>query len=127
MRVLGTKVKDDIAEEFERLARKQGISKSELLRLVILEYLKEDKDLRKELDRIRKRIRKEQKKRNEFCRKLYAELGKVGSNINQIARYLNLNKGGRAVSHLTDLVIETMDLITELKLRLKDGDSEKDT
>jgi nitrogen-specific signal transduction histidine kinase len=109
-------------EQYQEIEKRRGNTpKSEFLYLLLLEWLNRKSEIEKELNR----IRKEQQKKNEFCRKLYAELGKIGSNINQIAR--SLNKGGRAVSSsLTDLVIETMDLITELKERLRDGDIKAD-
>jgi len=121
--VLGTKVKEEVLEEFENLAEEMGISKSELLRLIVLDYLKREQELFEELQRIKTKSLK----RSEFCKAVYSELGKIGGNINQIARHLN-RKGGRAVSSpLLDLVLETTELVVSLKERLREVEVDGDT
>jgi hypothetical protein len=100
-------------EQYEALERLRGsIPRSEFLYLILLDYLGREQELVSELRRIETRCLN----KCEFFRALYAELGKIGGNINQIARQLNKKKGGRAVSsHLLDLVLETVELIVELK------------
>lgn len=116
MKVIGTKLKDEIAEKFEKIAEKHGISKSELLRFIILEWLGWEGEIEMELER----IRQEQRKKNEFCRKLYAEMGKIGGNLNQIARAMNRRKTTtREKRMMIDLVTETLELVQELKTKLR--------
>ena len=120
MKVLGAKVRDDIYDEFEKLCEEQGLVKNRVLYLLVLEYLGKDSELKRELFNIKESCLK----RNEYCRKVYGELGKIGSNVNQIARALNRKRlPAKEKKVLLNLVVETMELIQELKMRLlENGD-----
>ena len=52
-------------------------------------------------------------------RELHGELGKIGSNVNQIARALNAKRlPAKERKLLTDLAVETIELIQDLKQKL---------
>ncbi len=102
-------------EQFEELERRRGDkTRAEFLYLILLDYLDRRQELEKELQRIRAE-RKE-------CRKLHAELGKIGGNLNQLARALNRKKmPAKEKKALLSLIIETLSLVQELKERLVEG------
>jgi hypothetical protein len=93
------------------------------LRLVLWDFLEEESTLKSELKKNKKLCLKRAGKHKQ----LYAELGKIGSNINQIARALNSmqrdngNQGREEiVKKYWELVVETLDLVSELKLKLRE-------
>jgi len=114
-------------DEIER--RRKDTAKSEYLYLVVLEHLREEREIDKHL----KMIREESMKMNEFCKKIHSELGRIGNNINQIARHLNARRKTATRKErevFLNLAIETIELIQELKLQLaewrENGNPEKD-
>ena len=119
-------------DQYDEIERRRGDTgdtpKSEYLFLVVLEHLREER----EIDIHLKRIREESLKRNEFCQKVHAELGRIGNNINQIARHLNARRKATTRKErevFLELAVETIELIQELKLRLReqlDGDFKTD-
>ena len=116
-------------DQYDEIERRRGDTpKSEYLYLVVLEHLERER----EIDIHLKRIREESLKRNEFCQKVHAELGRIGNNINQIARHLNARRKATTRKErevFLELAVETIELIQELKLRLReqlDGDFKTD-
>lgn len=107
-------------EQFEQLEELRGnVPKSEFLYLVLLDYLGRERELERELCR----IHDECINKCEFLKELRKELSRVGVNINQIARALNvLRKGKRLPAKekkaLFDLTIETLSLVQELLNKL---------
>ena len=119
-------------EQFEQLEELRGnVPKSEFLYLVLLDYLGRERELEREL----RRIHDECINKCEFLKELRKELSRVGVNINQIARALNvLRKGKRLPAKekkaLFDLTIETLSLVQELLNKLAEvrlGYSQKDS
>jgi len=119
-------------EQFEQLEELRGnVPKSEFLYLVLLDYLGRERELEREL----RRIHDECINKCEFLKELRKELSRVGVNINQIARALNvLRKGKRLPAKekkaLFDLAVETLSLVQELLNKLAEvrlGYSQKDS
>ena len=105
-------------EQFEEIERLRGdIPKSEFLYLILLDYLHREQELVKELQRIHIDCLKKCK----AYRELHGELGKIGSNINQVARALNRKRlPAKERKVLLDLAVETLSLIQDLKLKLSE-------
>jgi hypothetical protein len=119
MKVLSTKVTDDIYDQFSQHCQQYGTVKNRLLYLLVLNYLQEDNQLKKEL----RKISQDCQRKNQYYKKIYGQLGKIGSNINQIARVLNTKRiPSKHKKELLNLVIETVELIQDLKQRLQNGD-----
>jgi len=111
-------------DQFEQLEKLRGdIPKSEFLYLILLNYLSREQELVKELQR----IHTDCLKKCEAYRELHGNLGRISSNVNQIARALNIKKlPAKERKTLLNLVLETMELIRELKMRLlEDGHTEE--
>jgi len=130
MKVLGTKVEDKVYETFKEKAKESGFwSISEALKILVYDFLMDEgyaPYIKKEVQK----IKNEYLKREKECQRLHAELGKVGNNINQIARQLNKKRlPAKERKLLIDLVIETIDLVQNVKTKLaeeKFGNPEKD-
>jgi len=130
MKVLGVKVEDKVYETFKEKAKESGFwSISEALKILVYDFLRDEgyaPYIKKEVQK----IKNEYLKREKECQRLHAELGKVGNNINQIARQLNKKRlPAKERKLLIDLVIETIDLVQNLKTKLaeeKIGNPEKD-
>jgi len=105
-------------DQFEQLEKLRGnIPKSEFLYLIILDYLNREQELVRELQR----IYTDCLKKCEAYRELHGELGKIGSNINQVAIAMNRKKlPAKERKVLLDLVVETLSLVQDLKLRLSE-------
>jgi Arc/MetJ-type ribon-helix-helix transcriptional regulator len=107
-------------EQFEHLEELRGnVPRSEFLYLILLDYMGRERELEKEL----RRIHDECINKCEFLRELRRELSRVGVNVNQIARALNvLSKGKKLPAKekkaLLDLTIETLSLVQELLSKL---------
>ena len=102
-------------EQYEEVERARGkLSRSEFLYLLLLDYLE-----RPELSERLRQIQSECLKKCKAYRKLHGELGKIGSNVNQIARALNAKRlPAKEKKLLTDLALETIELIQDLKQKL---------
>jgi len=105
-------------EQFEEIERLRGdIAKSEFLYLILLDYLNREQELIRELQRIHTDCLRKCK----AYRELHGELGRIGSNVNQVARALNKRKlPAKERKALLDLVIETLSLVQDLKLKLSE-------
>lgn len=111
-------------EQFEEIERLRGnITKSEFLYLILLDYLNKEQELFRELQR----IHTDCLKKCEAYRELHGNLGRISSNVNQIARALNRKKlPAKERKTLLNLVLETIELIQELKMGLlEDGHTEE--
>lgn len=102
-------------EQYEEVERARGeLSRSEFLYLLLLDYLK-----RPEFSEKLRRIQLECLKKCRAYKELHGELGKIGSNVNQIARALNAKRlSAKEKKLLTDLALETIELIQDLKQKL---------
>jgi predicted CopG family antitoxin len=116
---------DELYKKLEEL--RGNTSKSEFLYLILLDYLTGGQDLAKELQKIRSRCLK---KCLEY-KQLQGELGKIGSNVNQIARTLNKKRiPSKEKEAVIGLAVETLSLVQDLKQKLaeeKGGLTEKDS
>ena len=83
--VVSTKLYSEDAERLQEIAKENGISKSELLRMLIYEFLDKETDLKSEL----KRIKEDNLKRCEYLKKIYGLVGRLSNYSNQIARAVN--------------------------------------
>ena len=102
-------------EQYQEIEKLRGeLSRSEFLYLLLLDYLE-----RPELSERLRQIQSECLKKCKAYRKLHGELGKIGSNVNQIARALNAKRlPAKERKLLTDLAVETIELIQDLKQKL---------
>ena len=102
-------------EQYEEVERARGeLPRSEFLYLLLLDYLK-----RPEFSEKLRRIQLECLKKCRVYKELHGELGKIGSNVNQIARALNAKRlPAKERKLLTDLAVETIELIQDLKQKL---------
>ena len=131
MKVLGTKVEDEVYETFKEKAKESGFwSISEALKILVYDFLRDEgyaPYIKKEVQK----IKDEYLKREKECQKLHAELGRIGSNVNQIARQLNKKRlPAKERKLLIDLVVEVIELVQAVKTKLAEerlGNPEKDS
>ncbi len=102
-------------EQYQEIENLRGeLPRSEFLYLLLLDHLK-----RAELPEKLRQIQTDCLKKCRAYRELQGELGKIGSNVNQIARALNTKRlPAKEKKLLIDLVIETIELVQELKHKL---------
>ena len=92
-RAVSTKIWQDDLEKLREIARENGITVSELLRMLIYEFLGEETRLKEELERIK--LKSERKCRE--LKEVRGLLGRLSNYANQIAKALNrLAKEGKA-------------------------------
>jgi len=92
-RAVSTKIWQDDLERLREIARENGITVSELLRMLIYEFLGEETRLKEELERIK--LKSERKCRE--LKEVRGLLGRLSNYANQIAKALNrLAKEGKA-------------------------------
>ena len=92
-RAVSTKIWQDDLEKLREIAQENGITVSELLRMLIYEFLGEETRLKEELERIK--LKSERKCRE--LKEVRGLLGRLSNYANQIAKTLNrLAKEGKA-------------------------------
>lgn len=84
-RVVSTKIWEDDAEKLKEVAEKNGVTVSELLRMLIYDFLENRTELGSELERIKLNA---ERKCGEL-KEVRALLGRLSNYTNQIARALN--------------------------------------
>jgi len=84
-RAISTKVWNDDVERLRRIAEENGITVSELLRMLIYDFLEKEMQLREELERIRLKS----ERRCKELKEVRGLLGRLSNYTNQIARALN--------------------------------------
>lgn len=101
--VIMTRLSDDEKNSFEMLRNETGLSQAEYIRKCVLhKSFRINKIFRNEINTVEFKI-------------IIGELGKIGSNINQIAKSLN---EGWQISNLNRTLSEEMSELNELKERL---------
>jgi len=115
MVTVGAKLHDRDARELKRRAAELGISVSSLLRLLVWDFLEDSSSIESELSGVNRRSLQ----RCEHLKRIYAELGKIGGNVNQMAFALNLAKydpiGDEERKKILEIAEETLELVNEVK------------
>jgi hypothetical protein len=124
MRVLSTRVPSKDYDDFSRRCEKLGIEKGKVLRLLVWDFLERENEIAIELENLKRHCLES----CEFSRELLREFKKLGNNINQIARSLNILKRDfkeEDYKQLMELVVDTVNLINDVQEKLH-GNPEKD-
>ena len=124
MGILSTRVPSKDYDDFSRKCEELGIEKGKVLRLLVWDFLERENEIAIELENLKRHCLES----CEFSRELLREFKKIGSNINQIARFLNILKKSfkeEDYIRLTELVIDTVNLINDVQEKLH-GNPEKD-
>ena len=124
MRVLSTRVPSKDYNDFSRKCEELGIEKGKVLRLLVWDFLERENEIAIELENLKRHCLES----CEFSRELLREFKKLGNNINQIARSLNILKRDfkeEDYKQLMELVVDTVNLINDVQEKLH-GNPEKD-
>ena len=112
-------------EDFSRKCEELGVEKGKVLRLLVWDFLEKESEIAIELENLKRHCLES----CEFSRKLLREFRKIGNNVNQIARSLNVLKRQfkeEDYRQLMELVVDTANLINDVQEKLY-GDTKKDT
>ena len=111
-------------EQYEEIEKRRGnIPKSEYLYYLVADWLSDKNAVNRAISSCLQKC--------EHYQKLHAELGRIGSNVNQIARQLNKKRlPAKERKLLIDLVVEVIELVQAVKTKLAEerlGNPEKDS
>jgi hypothetical protein len=124
MGILSTRVPSKDYDDFSRKCEELGIEKGKVLRLLVWDFLERENKIAIELENLKRHCLES----CGFSRKLLREFKKLGNNINQIARSLNILKRDfreEDYKQLMKLVVDTVNLINDVQEKLH-GNPEKD-
>ena len=124
MGIISTRVSSKDYEDFNKKCEELKVEKGKVLRLLVWDFLERENEIAIELENLKRHCLES----CEFSRELLREFKKIGSNINQIARFLNILKKSfkeEDYIRLTELVIDTVNLINDVQEKLH-GNPEKD-
>ena len=124
MGILSTRVPSKDYEDFNKKCEELGIEKGKVLRLLVWDFLEKESEIAIELENLKRHCLES----CEFSRKLLREFRKIGNNVNQIARSLNVLKRQfkeEDYRQLMELVVDTANLINDVQEKLY-GNLEED-
>ena len=125
MGILSTRVPSKDYDDFSRKCEELGIEKGKVLRLLVWDFLERENEIAIELENLKRHCLESCR----FSRELLREFKKLGNNINQIARSLNILKRDfreEDYRQLMELVVDTVNLINDVQEKLH-GNPEKDS
>jgi hypothetical protein len=124
MGILSTRVPSKDYDDFSRKCEELGIEKGKVLRLLVWDFLERENKIAIELENLKRHCLES----CGFSKELLREFKKLGNNINQIARSLNILKRDfreEDYKQLMKLVVDTVNLINDVQEKLH-GNPEKD-
>ena len=125
MGIISTRVPSKDYDDFSKKCEELGIEKGKVLRLLVWDFLERENEVAIELENLKRHCLES----CEFSRELLLEFKKLGNNINQIARSLNILKRDfkeEDYKQLMELVVDTVNLINDVQEKLH-GNPEKDS
>ena len=124
MGIISTRVSSKDYEDFNKKCEELKVEKGKVLRLLVWDFLERENEIAIELENLKRHCLES----CEFSRELLREFKKLGNNINQIARSLNILKRDfkeEDYKQLMELVVDTVNLINDVQEKLH-GNPEKD-
>ena len=125
MGIISTRVSSKDYEDFNKKCEELKVEKGKVLRLLVWDFLERENEIAIELENLKRHCLES----CEFSRELLREFKKLGNNINQIARSLNILKRDfkeEDYKQLMELVVDTVNLINDVQEKLH-GNPEKDS
>ena len=125
MGIISTRVSSKDYEDFNKKCEELKVEKGKVLRLLVWDFLERENEIAIKLENLKRHCLES----CEFSRELLREFKKIGSNINQIARSLNILKRDfreEDYRQLMELVVDTVNLINDVQEKLH-GNPEKDS
>jgi len=123
MKVVSTKIWEDDAEKLKEIAEKSGVTVSELLRMLIYDFMENDTELRRELQK----IKLDAERRCRELKEVRGLLGRLTNYTNQIAKSCNkMAKQGTATKEEISEVMKVAGEVLATCLLIENWINERD-
>jgi len=121
--VICTRIYDDDAERLKKLAEERGLSVSELLRLLVYDFLEKETELKEELLKIQ--LHADRKCKD--LKKVSGLLGRLVSHTNQMAKSLNrLAKKGETTEREKEQLMQAIGELLALTMQIENWLTERE-